>query len=153
MTAPPRLSFPSSQVAGRANRAIVNRGWLTSAGAARTSWWTTRLTKTLNSVAELCPPPPHFPPPPTHTYLSAWGLIVRDTKVGSGYGLLATAAITSLCLLELKSAQCRKKKRQQKPITCCNCFDLWFLSELWRWHVADWKETFPSGCCKNLHAM
>lgn len=70
MTAPPRLSFPSSQVAGRANRAIVNRGWLTSAGAARTSWWTTRLTKTLNSVAELCPPSPLPPTPHTHIPVS-----------------------------------------------------------------------------------
>lgn len=56
MTAPPRLSFPSSQVTGGANKAIVNRGWLTSAGAARAFWWATHLTKSLNSVAEPCSP-------------------------------------------------------------------------------------------------
>lgn len=56
MTAPPRLSFPSSQVTGGANRAIVNRGWLTSAGAARAFWWAPHLTKSLNSVAEPCSP-------------------------------------------------------------------------------------------------
>lgn len=44
--------FAASRVMGGANRAIVNRRWLTSAGAVRAFWSAVRLTKSLNTVAE-----------------------------------------------------------------------------------------------------
>lgn len=82
---------------GGANRAIVNKGWLTSAGAARASWWTMCLTK---------------PRPPTH--LSAWGL-PSNTKVSSAFWLLVHRCDHGSVLASADWCRVQEEKGAKKP--------------------------------------
>lgn len=108
--------------------------------------WQRLLTQWLN-----CAPPT---PTPTHIPVSP-GPNCQRHKGGQRLSVPGHRCDheSLLALAEECTVQEEKGAKLPPTITCGNCFDLWLLSELWRWHVADWKETFPSGCWKNLHAM
>lgn len=147
MTEPPRLSFPSSQVTGGANRAIVNRGWLTSAGTARAFWWAAHLTKSLNSVAEPCSPVSRE----SNCQRHKCGQQPEDSAIGCPTAtVIICLCISSLCMRKgtLTSIVWRTDLEEKGPILLQSLSVKTHDLRLLLWSVAPEMRVVLPACCQ-----